>query len=204
MGLNFSVRYTFGLLESDTMFCASDIGWVVGHSYILYAPLLAGASTVLYEGKPVGTPNAGAFWRILKEYEVNVMFAAPTALRAICNEDPDNKLFKTIADKGGLKQLRSLFLAGERSEPSIVERYRKLLHKYCAPQAEVIDVSLGNATICSVKSNLCGLELVVQRVRITHIWIISDPVRWQGLQHDTKRQASACQAWLCWKANAGL
>ncbi|KAI9663313.1 MAG: hypothetical protein M1831_002597 [Alyxoria varia] len=156
VGLNFSIRYTFGILESDTMFCASDIGWVVGHSYILYAPLLAGASTVLYEGKPVGTPNAGAFWRILKEYEVNVMFAAPTALRAIRREDPENEHFKSIAGGSALKNFRSLFLAGERSEPSIVEAYRKLLQKYCAPQAEVID----NWWSSESGSPISGLSLI--------------------------------------------
>ncbi len=100
------------------MFTASDIGWVVGHSYIVYAPLLAGATTVLFEGKPVGTPDAGTFWRILKEHKVNVMFTAPTALRAIRREDPENEFFKKAAEGDGLRGMRALFLAGERSEPS--------------------------------------------------------------------------------------
>lgn len=142
VGLNLSIRYLFGIRgPGDTFFCASDIGWVVGHSYILYAPLLAGAATVLFEGKPVGTPDAGTFWRILKEHQVNVMFTAPTALRAIRREDPDNKHFESVAQKGSLKQLRALFLAGERSEPSIVVAYQKLLERHCAPGAQVIDVS---------------------------------------------------------------
>lgn len=121
------------------MFCASDIGWVVGHSYILYAPLLAGATTILFEGKPVGTPDAGTFWRILEEHKVNVLFTAPTALRAIRRDDPENKFFEAAGQRGGLKKLRGLFLAGERSEPSIVSMYQHLLSKHCAPAAQVID-----------------------------------------------------------------
>lgn len=121
------------------MFCASDIGWVVGHSYILYAPLLAGATTLLFEGKPVGTPDAGTFWRLLKEHRVNVMFTAPTALRAIRREDPQSAFFKRAAADGGLKQLRALFLAGERSEPSIITQYTRLLQDHAAPGAQVVD-----------------------------------------------------------------
>ena len=121
------------------MFCASDIGWVVGHSYIIYAPLLAGATTILFEGKPVGTPNASTFWRIINEHRVNVLSTAPTALRAIRREDPENKYFKEIAERGGFKQFKALFLAGERSEPSIIRMYQDLLSKYAAPGAQVID-----------------------------------------------------------------
>ncbi|TGO87611.1 hypothetical protein BPOR_0215g00040 [Botrytis porri] len=140
VGLNLSIRYVFGIHgPGDVMFCASDIGWVVGHSYILYAPLLAGATTVLFEGKPVGTPNAGTFWRIIDEYKVNTLFTAPTALRAIRHDDPENKLFKEIGEKGGLKNFRALFLAGERSELSIVTMYQELLTKYAVKGASVID-----------------------------------------------------------------
>ncbi|KAL8782599.1 MAG: hypothetical protein Q9213_005231 [Squamulea squamosa] len=139
VGLNLSIRYLFGIRPGDVMFCASDIGWVVGHSYLLYAPLLAGATTVLFEGKPVGTPNAGTFWRIVEEHKVNVLFTAPTALRAIRRDDPDNKFLAAAGEQGGLKQLRALFLAGERSEPSIVRMYQDLLGQYCASGAQVID-----------------------------------------------------------------
>ncbi len=140
VGLNLSVRYLFGIRgPGDVMFCASDIGWVVGHSYILYAPLLAGATTVLFEGKPIGTPDAGTFWRIVEEHKVNVLSTAPTALRAIRRDDPDNRYFKAAGKRGGLEQLRGLFLAGERSEPSIVRMYQALLEEYCAPGAQVID-----------------------------------------------------------------
>ncbi|PQE19453.1 AMP-binding enzyme protein [Rutstroemia sp. NJR-2017a WRK4] len=140
VGLNLSIRYLFGIHgPGDVMFCASDIGWVVGHSYILYAPLLAGAATVLFEGKPVGTPNAGTFWRIIEEYKVNALFTAPTALRAIRRDDPENQMFKEVAERNGFRSLRGLFLAGERSEPSIVSMYQDLLSHYAAPSAQVID-----------------------------------------------------------------
>lgn len=121
------------------MFCASDIGWVVGHSYIIYAPLLAGAATVLHEGKPVGTPDAGNFWRIIEEHNVNILSTAPTALRAIRRDDPENKFFKAVGERGGFKQFKALFLAGERSEPSIVTMYQELLKTYAATGANVID-----------------------------------------------------------------
>ena len=140
VGLHFSMKYLFSIHgPGDVMFCASDIGWVVGHSYILYAPLLAGAATVLFEGKPISTPNAGTFWRILEEYKVNILSTAPTALRAIRRDDPENKFFEAVGKRGGLKQFRALFLAGERSEPSIVRMYQRLLEKYCVPGAQVID-----------------------------------------------------------------
>ncbi|TVY32360.1 Acyl-CoA synthetase short-chain family member 3, mitochondrial [Lachnellula subtilissima] len=140
VGLHLSISYLFGIHgPGDVMFCASDIGWVVGHSYILYAPLLTGAATVLFEGKPVGTPNAGAFWRIVEEYKVNTISTAPTALRAIRRDDPENRMFKAIGERGGLKHLQALFLAGERSEPSIVTMYQELLKKYGSPGASVID-----------------------------------------------------------------
>jgi len=140
VGLNLSIHYLFSIRgPGDVMFCASDIGWVVGHSFIVYGPLLAGATTVLFEGKPVGTPDAGTFWRIVKEHKVSVMFTAPTALRAIRREDPESKEFQRAAQDGGMQQFRALFLAGERSEPSIVQAYQKLLEKHCAPGAQVID-----------------------------------------------------------------
>ncbi|OJD10793.1 hypothetical protein AJ78_08290 [Emergomyces pasteurianus Ep9510] len=140
VGLNLSIKYLFGIKgPGDVMFCASDMGWVVGHSYILYGPLLAGATTVLYEGKPVGTPDAGSFWRIMEKHKVNTFFTAPTALRAIRKEDPDGRYFEEVGKRGGLKHLRGLFLAGERSEPSIVRAYQNLLDKHAAPGAMVID-----------------------------------------------------------------
>ena len=140
VNLNLSIKYLFDVKgPGDTMFCASDIGWVVGHSYIVYAPLLAGATTVLYEGKPIGTPDAGSFWRIVEEHHVTTLFTAPTALRGIRKEDPENKFLKKVGERGGLRHWRGLFLAGERSEPSIVTQYQKLLTQYAAKDARVID-----------------------------------------------------------------
>lgn len=140
VGLNHSIKYLFGIRgPGDVIFTASDIGWVVGHCYIVYAPLLIGATTVLFEGKPVGTPDASTFWRIVEEYKVNTLFTAPTALRAIRRDDPDNDFIGEIGRRGGIKSLRALFLAGERSEPSIVSLYQHLLEKYGAEDALVVD-----------------------------------------------------------------
>jgi propionyl-CoA synthetase len=113
VALRWSMRNIYGAEPGETFWAASDIGWVVGHSYIVYAPLLNGNTTVLYEGKPVGTPDAGAFFRVAAQHGVRVMFTAPTALRAIKREDPQG----TQARKYDLRALRALFLAGERTDP---------------------------------------------------------------------------------------
>ncbi|KAK5081477.1 hypothetical protein LTR70_008548 [Exophiala xenobiotica] len=140
VGLNLSIKYLFDVKgPGDVIFTGSDIGWVVGHSYIVYAPLLAGAATVLFEGKPIGTPDAGKFWRMVEEHKITTLFTAPTALRAIRKEDQGDKLFKEVGERGGLKNLRALFLAGERSEPSIVNHYQELISQYAVPGAQVID-----------------------------------------------------------------
>lgn len=140
VGLSLSIKSVFGIQgPGDVMFCASDIGWVVGHSYILYAPLLVGATTVLYEGKPIGTPDAGEFWRVVERNKANVLFTAPTALRAMRKDDSESKLLAEVGQRGGLKSLRALFLAGERSEPSVIRTFQDLLAKYAAPGAAVVD-----------------------------------------------------------------
>jgi propionyl-CoA synthetase len=113
VALRWSMSAIFAAGPGDVFWAASDVGWVVGHSYIVYAPLLTGATTVLYEGKPVGTPDAGAFWRVIAQHRVNVMFTAPTAIRAVKKEDPDGKLLAGH----DLSSLRLLFLAGERLDP---------------------------------------------------------------------------------------
>jgi propionyl-CoA synthetase len=114
VALQWSMRNIYGMRPGETFWAASDIGWVVGHSYIVYGPLLNGNATVLYEGKPVGTPDAGAFWRVIAEHGVKVMFTAPTALRAIRREDPD----ASHVAKHDLREFRALFLAGERTDPT--------------------------------------------------------------------------------------
>ncbi|WP_084536294.1 AMP-binding protein [Nocardia yamanashiensis] len=114
VSLAWSMRNIYDVGPGQVMCTTSDIGWVVGHSYIVYAPLLVGATTVLYEGKPIGTPDAGTFWRLVDEYKVHVMFTAPTALRAIRRADPNAE----AAHRHDLSSLRALFCAGERLDPA--------------------------------------------------------------------------------------
>jgi len=110
----YSMQNIYGMKAGDTFWAASDVGWVVGHSYIVYAPLMAGCSTILYEGKPIKTPDAGAFWRVCDEYKVNALFSAPTAFRAIAKEDPEGALMNDY----DLSHLKRLYLAGERLDPA--------------------------------------------------------------------------------------
>jgi len=112
--LNSTMNYFYDLEPGDTILTASDIGWVVGHSYIVYAPLIYGVTTVIYEGKPIKTPDAGAFWRMVEEHKIKNIFTAPTAIRAIRKEDPEGKLFQ----KYDTSSLKRLFLAGERCDTS--------------------------------------------------------------------------------------
>jgi propionyl-CoA synthetase len=113
VALKWSMEAIYGIGAGEVFWAASDIGWVVGHSYIVYAPLLKGATTILYEGKPVGTPDPGAFWRVASQHGVNVLFTAPTAFRAIKKEDPRGELIT----RHDLSRFRTLFLAGERCDP---------------------------------------------------------------------------------------
>ena len=114
IALNSTMKYFYDLEPGDTILTASDIGWVVGHSYIVYAPLIYGVTTVIYEGKPIKTPDAGAFWRMVEEHKIKNIFTAPTAIRAIRKEDPEGKLFQ----KYDTSSLKRLFLAGERCDTS--------------------------------------------------------------------------------------
>jgi propionyl-CoA synthetase len=117
VALAWSMGGLYATKPGETFFCASDIGWVVGHSYIVYAPLCVGATTVLYEGKPIGTPDAGAFWRVIEEHKVVALFTAPTAFRAIRKEDPEGKLLAGY----DLTGFRALYLAGERADPATIQ-----------------------------------------------------------------------------------
>ena len=116
VALKWTMKNFYGVEPGEVYWAASDVGWVVGHSYIVYAPLLHGCTTVMYEGKPVGTPDAGAFWRMIAEYGISTLFTAPTAFRAIKKEDPDAKLLKNY----DLSGFRALFLAGERADPDTI------------------------------------------------------------------------------------
>lgn len=116
VALNWTMTAIYDCGPGDVFWAASDVGWVVGHSYICYAPLIAGCTTIVYEGKPVGTPDAGAFWRVIAEHKVKSFFTAPTALRAIKREDPEGK----IPSHYDLSELRTLYLAGERADPDTI------------------------------------------------------------------------------------
>jgi propionyl-CoA synthetase len=117
VAMHWSMSNVYDIKPGEVFWAASDVGWVVGHSYIVYAPLLFGATTLMYEGKPVGTPDAGAFWRIISDYKVAALFTAPTAFRAIKKEDPNGELI----GKYDLSHFRTLFLAGERADPDTVK-----------------------------------------------------------------------------------
>src|SRR5580700_10979737 len=123
VALKWSMQNFYGVEPGEVYWAASDVGWVVGHSYIVYAPLLHGCTSILFEGKPVGTPDAGAFWRVIAEHGCIAMFTAPTAFRAIKKEDPQGKLLA----QHDLKKFRTLFLAGERADPPTLEWAEQLL-----------------------------------------------------------------------------
>jgi len=125
VALKWSMQYLYGIDPGEVWWCASDIGWVVGHSYIVYAPLLHGCTSVMYEGKPVGTPDAGAFWRVIAQHNAVALFTAPTAFRAIRKEDPDGKLMA----RHDLSKFRTLFLAGERADPPTIQWAEEHLKK---------------------------------------------------------------------------
>jgi propionyl-CoA synthetase len=117
------MKAIYNVQAGDVYWAASDVGWVVGHSYIVYAPLLAGCTTILFEGKPVGTPDAGVFWRVISEHNVTTLFTAPTAFRAIKREDPSADLIKHY----DMSQFKALFLAGERTDPDTLNWARNNL-----------------------------------------------------------------------------
>jgi propionyl-CoA synthetase len=125
VALKWSMKNLYGVEPGEVYWAASDVGWVVGHSYIVYGPLLHGCTSILYEGKPVGTPDAGAFWRVVSEHGVVALFTAPTAFRAIKKEDPQGKLLA----KYDLSRFRTLFLAGERADPDTVMWAERLLNR---------------------------------------------------------------------------
>jgi propionyl-CoA synthetase len=147
VAMAWSLPHVYDVHPGQVWWAASDVGWVVGHSYIVYAPLICGATTVLYEGKPVGTPDAGAFWRVVAQHGVQALFTAPTAIRAIKKEDPDGRL---LADHD-VSSLRTLFLAGERLDP---ETYHWATERLGVP---VVDNWWQTETGWPIAANLRGL-----------------------------------------------
>ncbi|SFH71761.1 propionyl-CoA synthetase [Modicisalibacter xianhensis] len=148
VALHYSMERIYGMSPGEVFFSASDVGWVVGHSYIVYAPLIYGCTTVVYEGKPVRTPDAGSFWRLISEYQVKAFFTAPTAFRAIKKEDPDGRLL----EKYDISCLRALFLAGERLDPPTFHWLEDLL------KIPVIDHWWQTETGWPIAANLQGLD----------------------------------------------
>ncbi|MCA9918237.1 MAG: propionyl-CoA synthetase [Anaerolineales bacterium] len=148
VALHWSMKYVYGVQPGDVYWAASDVGWVVGHSYIVYAPLFHGCTTILYEGKPVGTPDPGAFWRVISDHKVNVLFTAPTAFRAIKRDDPN----ATYLEPYDLSHFRTLFLAGERCDPATLQWAEEKLN------VPVIDHWWQTETGWPICANLMGLE----------------------------------------------
>lgn len=143
-----SIRHVYNMKPGDVFWAASDVGWVVGHSYIVYAPLLNANTTILYEGKPVGTPDPGAFWRVIEEHKVNALFTAPTAFRAIKKEDPHGNYL----EKYDLSHFRTLFLAGERCDPDTLNWAEDLL------KVPVIDHWWQTETGWAIAADCLGIE----------------------------------------------
>jgi propionyl-CoA synthetase len=150
VALKWSMKNIYNVDPGDVYWAASDVGWVVGHSYIVYGPLFNGNTTVIYEGKPVGTPDPGAFWRVIAEHKVKVMFTAPTAFRAIKKEDPEGRHLARY----DLSGLESLFLAGERCDPHTLEWAQEKL------QVPVIDHWWQTETGWPICSNCLGIEFL--------------------------------------------
>jgi propionyl-CoA synthetase len=148
VAMNWSMKNVYAMSPGDVYWAASDIGWVVGHSYIVYAPLVRGCTTILYEGKPVGTPDAGAFWRVIADHKVNALFVAPTAIRAIKREDPRGEFLNNY----DISAFRTLFLAGERADPDTVKWSEKMV------SVPVIDHWWQTETSWSICANFMGIE----------------------------------------------
>ncbi len=148
VALQWSMTNLYGVRAGEVYWAASDIGWVVGHSYIVYAPLLAGCTSIIYEGKPVGTPDAAAYWRVIAEHGVSTLFTAPTAFRAIKKEDPQAKLLAGH----DLSKFRVLFLAGERADPDTVQWAETILNR------PVIDHWWQTETGWCIAGNPLGVE----------------------------------------------
>ncbi len=148
VALKWTMKNIYNINQNDVWWSASDIGWIVGHSYIVYGPLFYGCTTILFEGKPVGTPDAGVFWRVISEHKVKSLFTAPTAIRAIKKEDPDGEFFK----KYDLTKFDTLFLAGERADPDTIKWFENL------SKSPVVDHWWQTETSWAITSSCTGIE----------------------------------------------
>jgi propionyl-CoA synthetase len=154
VALMWTMRAIYDCGPGDVFWAASDVGWVVGHSYICYGPLLAGCTTVVFEGKPVGTPDAGTFWRVVSENKVKALFTAPTALRAIKRDDPDGEFVKDYA----MRTLKTLYLAGERADPDTILWAQRHL------KVPVIDHWWQTETGWAIAANPMGIEALPVKI----------------------------------------
>jgi propionyl-CoA synthetase len=154
VALNWTMKNVYNVDTGDVFWAASDVGWVVGHSYICYGPLIAGCTTIVFEGKPVGTPDAGTFWRVIAEHKVKSFFTAPTALRAIKRDDPQGKL---VADYN-LSNLKTLYLAGERADPDTINWAMTAL------KIPVIDHWWQTETGWAIAANPMGIEALPVKI----------------------------------------
>ncbi|MFC4671232.1 propionate-CoA ligase PrpE [Seohaeicola nanhaiensis] len=154
VALNWSMKNIYNVDPGDVFWAASDVGWVVGHSYICYGPLVHGNTTIVFEGKPVGTPDAGTFWRVIAEHKVKSFFTAPTAIRAVKREDPKGEFVK----KYDLSNFKVLYLAGERADPDTIEWAQRVLDR------PVIDHWWQTETGWSIAANPVGLEALPVKI----------------------------------------
>lgn len=168
VALNWSMDAVYGMKPGEVYWAASDIGWVVGHSYIVYGPLAYGCTTILYEGKSVGTPDAGAFWRVIEQHGVSALFCAPTAFRAIRREDPDGSLLREYQ----LRKFRMLFLAGERCDPETLVWAEQLLgvpvidHWWQTESGWAIGANCAGLGLLPVKAGSCTKPVPGYDVRV--------------------------------------
>ena len=153
VALNYTMQAVYDMNPGDVFWAASDVGWVVGHSYIVYAPLIAGCTTVLYEGKPVMTPDAGAFWRVIEEYKVKAIFSAPTAFRAIKKEDPEGKLISQY----DISSLKNVYMAGERLDPPTYQWSKDII------DTPIIDHWWQTETGWAICANPVGVETMTAK-----------------------------------------
>jgi propionyl-CoA synthetase len=154
VALNWTMKAIYNVDPGDVFWAASDVGWIVGHSYICYAPLIHGNTTVVFEGKPIGTPDAGTFWRVIEEHNVKAFFTAPTALRAIKREDPTGEMVKNYDITG----LRALYLAGERADPDTIEWAQRVM------QVPVYDHWWQTETGYTIAGNPAGIEALPVKI----------------------------------------
>jgi propionyl-CoA synthetase len=190
VALQYSLDSVYGVSPGEVFWAASDVGWVVGHSYIVYAQLIGGCTTILFEGKPVRTPDAGTFWRVIEDHQVNVFFTAPTAFRAIRKEDPEGKLL----EKYDVSSLRTLFVAGERTDPPTYGWLAEML------DIPVIDHWWQTETGWPIAANPAGLEALPSKAGSVNFPVPGYEIRILSVTHEEQvmsRSNCRCRQVAC-------